>query len=651
MGNERPLTTPFDRAVALVVAISLEGSTLGVAAMAWERPKPRDPNIEKRRLAAVAKMRKATGADPKKVAVLHERTEKIEQKHLPSRLYGLAQTEAQLRKALAEASRPALSPQAKRAAWTKVKAEAAAVTAGAAKVEKILSTSKSPHAAAFLAKLKVAKHLAAAVAVRPGKPEQMDKAVAELSSLLAKVRAPPKKPFGHAPKSRQLTPVTPRVRQASLDDLHLMHPRYASVGAMFHVATTLSELAEGALAPPTPQDLLATPEAPITPAITALAASLQNDPVQIYKYVRNTIVPEPYFGSKKGALGALAEGTGNDYDQASLLVSLLRASNIPARYETGQVLLSPRQAMDFTNTDDPTAAVTVMDTIGMLATANLDQNNNIDSVALDQHAWVRAYVPYTNYRGSNAPGSRSIWVRLDPSVKVVDREPPAFAIGTNVTFNFANYLSGTTPMSTVSSPLTVFETQLASYLQANPSLQCDNLNQLRPTNAPVALDLHLLPSELGTQLVQSESVSDALESGNGLQLQRGCGRHELASSEPSRGLWPALRPAVRGGHDCRPAGHHPGREHLQGVPRERERRAGPEGRRGGGVGRGRRLAWHAADADGDHERPGAAPGNRGPRHRGGEHLWPGARRQPSDGHAARGGEGAGTSSGRSGGAV
>ena len=34
-----------------------------------------------------------------------------------------------------------------------------------------------------------------------------------------------------------------------------------------------------------------------------------------------------YFGSKKGAVGTLREGRGNDVDQASLLVALLRASS------------------------------------------------------------------------------------------------------------------------------------------------------------------------------------------------------------------------------------------------------------------------------------------------------------------------------------
>src|ERR1035437_2171826 len=64
----------------------------------------------------------------------------------------------------------------------------------------------------------------------------------------------------------------------------------------------------------------------ITPEITALAKNLENDPVRIYDYVHNYIKYVHYFGSKKGALLTLFEGSGNDFDQCALLVALLRAA-------------------------------------------------------------------------------------------------------------------------------------------------------------------------------------------------------------------------------------------------------------------------------------------------------------------------------------
>ena len=508
----------WQRAIALLVAISLEGSTLGTAALA---SKPiHGADTERRRLDAVAQMRKETGADPAKVAALHQKAAVIESNHLGSRLYGLAQAEAELRAAVQKAGKPGLSYTERREAFTQLRASAAAVGAGAAKVESILKTPEgartAPKGSDLAGKLKLAKKISAAVTALPPSisPKALEGSAAQLTGkltgLLAKAPPPRKKPFRKAPAHFKLTAISPRVRQASLDDLNRMHPKYASTDSAFHVASMLSELDDGALTPPTAQDLQASPQAPLTPAIAALAKQLGNDPVQIYEYVRQNIASEPYFGSKKGALGALAEGIANDYDQASLLVALLRSAGVPARYETGQVLLTVKQALDFTNTNDPMAAVTVMDTIGMSATANLDQNNLIDSVVLDQHAWVRAYVPYTNYRGSNAPGSRSVWVRLDTSIKNTTRTPPVFAVGANVTFDFGGYLAGTTPMSTVQSPLQVYQTQIAQYLQAN-GLNCDSLDQLLPTNPILSQPLRLLPSELGTQLLESESVVDSLD--------------------------------------------------------------------------------------------------------------------------------------------
>lgn len=75
----------------------------------------------------------------------------------------------------------------------------------------------------------------------------------------------------------------------------------------------------------------------ITPEIEALARGLHYDPVKIFEFVSNYIEFEPYYGSKKGAHLTLLEGSGNDFDQASLLVSLLRASGKSPKYKYGAV--------------------------------------------------------------------------------------------------------------------------------------------------------------------------------------------------------------------------------------------------------------------------------------------------------------------------
>ncbi len=73
----------------------------------------------------------------------------------------------------------------------------------------------------------------------------------------------------------------------------------------------------------------------ITPEIQALAEGLRNDPVKIFEFVRNYIDYECYYGCKKGAHLTLLEGSGNDTDQATLLVALLRAAGHSASYAYG----------------------------------------------------------------------------------------------------------------------------------------------------------------------------------------------------------------------------------------------------------------------------------------------------------------------------
>jgi len=73
----------------------------------------------------------------------------------------------------------------------------------------------------------------------------------------------------------------------------------------------------------------------ITPEIAALARGLENDPVRIFNFVHDKIRFSLYFGSKKGAALTLLERSGNDFDQCSLLVALLRSANCSASYQFG----------------------------------------------------------------------------------------------------------------------------------------------------------------------------------------------------------------------------------------------------------------------------------------------------------------------------
>nr|WP_320194132.1 RHS repeat-associated core domain-containing protein [uncultured Desulfobacter sp.] len=77
----------------------------------------------------------------------------------------------------------------------------------------------------------------------------------------------------------------------------------------------------------------------ITSEIVELARGLNHDPKLIYEYVRNHVDYVPYFGSLKGAAMTYFDGAGNDFDQASLMIALLRESGYQAQYVYGRMLI------------------------------------------------------------------------------------------------------------------------------------------------------------------------------------------------------------------------------------------------------------------------------------------------------------------------
>lgn len=166
---------------------------------------------------------------------------------------------------------------------------------------------------------------------------------------------------------------------------------------------------------PTPEDLAETVETRQTDSIKDLALQLNYNPVKIYEYVRNSIDYEPYYGSRKGANETLLEKGGNDFDQASLLISLFRASGYPARYVYGTVEVPEPRAMSWTGTNRAGDAVRVLSAAG-IPVISVVGGGEICAVRLE-HAWVEVYLPYANYRGIPSGSGEETWVPLDPSFK------------------------------------------------------------------------------------------------------------------------------------------------------------------------------------------------------------------------------------------
>lgn len=143
----------------------------------------------------------------------------------------------------------------------------------------------------------------------------------------------------------------------------------------------------------------------IAPEVAALASELRWSPDTLLAYVRDNIDYQPYCGCMKGPIGTYWEQAGNDIDQSSLLVALLQASDIPARYVAGVVGLPIDLVMNWTGAKTPEAAVEVFVSNGISSKAILSDEGTIIGVAFN-HVWVEAY----------DEGIDS-WVGMDPSFK------------------------------------------------------------------------------------------------------------------------------------------------------------------------------------------------------------------------------------------
>ncbi len=164
-------------------------------------------------------------------------------------------------------------------------------------------------------------------------------------------------------------------------------------------------------------DSAASPEAPLSKEIVELAQSLQWNPVLMYEWVKNNVETEWYWGSMKGAEETLRQKSGNDADQASLLVALLRAAKFPARYVRGTIDFFPgiERAKDLTGLDD-TAKIAAFFQKAGIPYKPIISGGGISNFHLE-HVWVEAFIPYANYRGAVVDDQGKIWLGMDTSIK------------------------------------------------------------------------------------------------------------------------------------------------------------------------------------------------------------------------------------------
>ena len=188
----------------------------------------------------------------------------------------------------------------------------------------------------------------------------------------------------------------------------------ASAGSLAGLLTSNSV---NVVTPPTAADLAETVDVQLTPEIRAKALELEYKPVKIYEWVRNNVEFVPTWGSIQGANMTLLTKQGNAFDTASLLIALLRASGIHARYNTGTITLPIDKVMNWAGGfTDPMAALDFMNS-GGIPTIALTEGGKVTQARME-HVWVEAWINYSPSRGArHINGKGDTWIKLDPSYK------------------------------------------------------------------------------------------------------------------------------------------------------------------------------------------------------------------------------------------
>jgi RHS repeat-associated protein len=335
-----------------------------------------------------------------------------------------------------------------------------------------------------LAEPLVAELAAAGKPAAPASPESASALAAALPRLEAALAAPPPQvlrsdlpPF----RPTALPPQPPQTQPAVV-------PAYLD-------ATDPAALAE---------DYAGSVEAPLSEEILAKAEELGYDYVRIYEWVRNQVETELYFGGVKGAEGVLRSGRGNDVDQASLLIALLRAAQAPARYVHGVVQLTLAEAGASLGLTGATAVTTALARAG-IPYEPVIQGGTVAGVRVE-HTWVTAWLPYTNYRGAVVDFSGRTWIPLAPSLKDVDFRPPT-AVLRQMGFDAGTFLADYLAAPHADLPLAVLRRQVEAHLAgAGGGAFADQLG----VRTPVPEELGILPSSMPVPVVAVTGEEPAL---------------------------------------------------------------------------------------------------------------------------------------------
>ena len=214
---------------------------------------------------------------------------------------------------------------------------------------------------------------------------------------------------------------------------------------------------------------------------------------------------------------------GNAFDTSSLLIALLRASNIPARYAFGSVEMPADKVMNWVgNAKTPEAAGNLIGQ-GGIPVKGLVSGGKVSHFLLE-HVWVEAWVDYFPSRGAKHQAGDS-WIPMDASFKQYeyqeglelaeqvpfDADSLVTSIEQNTIVNEDEGWVQSLPQQNIEDALSAYQTQLEDYItNQNPEATVGEVLGTSDIKSVIHESLAAsLPYHLVTRTLTSPSLTDS----------------------------------------------------------------------------------------------------------------------------------------------
>ena len=335
-------------------------------------------------------------------------------------------------------------------------------------------------------------------------------------------------------RSREGKPRAPRLKDAE----------FAATPSRF--ARDASSLAAAATAAPTPEELAPNEDVQITPAIQAKAASLGNQPLKIYDWVRNNVEFVPTYGSVQGSQMTLDSLRGNAFDIASLLIALLRSAGVGARYVMGTAEVPVASVMNWTGGAETAQVAQQILGQGGIPNVGLIRGSTLTHIRLE-HVWVEAFIDYVPSRGAvHVQGDT--WVPMDASFKL-NTFTPASNLATAVPFDLSalsdqlldsgEFDPATSRIANINQDL-IFPFWESWQEQAHAYMEANHIDD----TADGVLGGHAISPRTSSAFAGSLPYTVVARGAGVATLPAGATRHPAASRRPSTSCWTIRRSRI-----------------------------------------------------------------------------------------------------------